>query len=124
MLAFLAHGSGGHIDAYLEQTQRESNRKRLPAVVGKLPAPANQIHGNEKREKSMSQEKKTIFRMIREKAITKVAVALLATTLLAGAGLDLPPGPSAPAALDYPPGPTGQITSLDYPPGPGAPTAA
>ena len=45
----------------------------------------------------MSQENKTVFHVIREKAAAKVAVALLAAALLTGAGLAYPPGPSAPA---------------------------
>ena len=58
----------------------------------------------------MSQENKTVFRLIREKAAAKVVVALLAAALLAGAGLAYPPGPGAPG--------------LAYPPGPGAPVNA
>ena len=58
----------------------------------------------------MSQENKTVFHLIREKAAAKVAVALLAAALLAGVGLAFPPGPTAPA--------------LAYPPGPGAPVNA
>jgi hypothetical protein len=55
----------------------------------------------------MSQENKTVFHVIREKAAAKVAVALLAAALLAGAGLAYPPGPSAPVAVaDFPPGPS------------------
>lgn len=46
----------------------------------------------------MSQENKTVFHVIREKAAAKAAVALIAVTLLAGAGLAFPPGPSAPMA--------------------------
>jgi len=55
----------------------------------------------------MSQENKTVFHVIREKAAAKVAAALLAAALLAGAGLAYPPGPTAPVAVaDFPPGPT------------------
>ncbi len=72
----------------------------------------------------MSQENKTVFHVIREKAAAKVAVALLAAALLTGAGLAYPPGPSAPAGLAYPPGPSGPVASLAYPPGPSAPANA
>ena len=60
----------------------------------------------------MSQKNKTVFHVIREKAAAKVAVALLAAALLAGAG------------LAYPPGPSGPVASLGYPPGPSAPANA
>jgi hypothetical protein len=75
----------------------------------------------------MSNENKSVFRVIREKGVAKVAVALLAASLLAGIawppgpgapGLAYPPGPSAPAALAFPPGP-----GIAYPPGPTAPAA-
>jgi hypothetical protein len=60
----------------------------------------------------MSNENKSVFHVIREKAAAKVAAALLAAALLAGAGLAWPPGPGAPAAV------------ADFPPGPGAPAHA
>ena len=69
----------------------------------------------------MSNENKSVFRVIREKGVAKVAVALLAASLLAG--LSFPPGPTAPA-LAYPPGPGAPVASLAYPPGPGAPALA
>ncbi len=43
----------------------------------------------------MSNENKSVFRVIREKGVAKVGVALLAASLLAG--IAFPPGPSAPA---------------------------
>jgi hypothetical protein len=65
----------------------------------------------------MSNENKSVFRVIREKGVAKVAVALLAASLLAG--IAYPPGPSAPAFADVPLGP-----GLAYPPGPSAPAHA
>jgi hypothetical protein len=60
----------------------------------------------------MSNKNKSVFHVIREKGAARVAVALLAASLLAGIALasapavaDLPPGPSAPAHADLPPGP-------------------
>ncbi len=80
----------------------------------------------------MSKENKSVFRVIREKSVAKVTVALLAASLLAGiafppgpsapAALAFPPGPGAPAALAFPPGPT--APALAWPPGPGAPASA
>ncbi len=43
----------------------------------------------------MTKENKSVFHVIREKGAARVAVALLAASLLAG--IAFPPGPSAPA---------------------------
>ena len=72
----------------------------------------------------MSQENKTAFHVIREKAAAKVAVVLLAAALLTGASLAYPPEPSGQvASLAYPPGPSAPA-DLAYPPGPSAPANA
>jgi hypothetical protein len=69
----------------------------------------------------MSNENKSVFRVIHEKGVAMVAVALLAASLLAG--LAFPLVPTAPA-LAWPPGPGAPVASLAWPPGPGAPAHA
>jgi hypothetical protein len=58
VVASLAHGLGGQIRAYLEQTQRPLRCKRLQAVVGFPTAHYNQKY-MEKGKQYMSKENKT-----------------------------------------------------------------
>jgi hypothetical protein len=58
VVASLAHGLGGQVQAYLYQTQRQLRCKRLRAVVGKPTAHDNQ-KDMEKGKQYMSKEKKT-----------------------------------------------------------------
>src|SRR4051812_30864591 len=91
VVASLAYGPGGRVRAYLYQTQRAPKCKRLLTGVGQPTAHSNQKDRETKQgEQSMSQENKTVFHVIREKAAAKVVVALLAAALLAGAGLAWP----------------------------------